>query len=378
MTFMESGLLRGVDIRSRSVWDVLLPQWCIGDRGSDVNSVMVESLLFALRECLARLNVQDIFDDIFQGKVPGVYVATSRVPSFGNNYENPVFGYRCIGLLSKFSPALVPAPPQIDRNAEIVSMDSSNSTSEYQAFSHVWAPFIPSPQLHFILIFFTPQKSFSASKTHITDSSRESSPLSDSLRQDNSSLARSESPFNYILANHSSSAGSGQVNEGQGTFTLDQNSAAMAFVPMPAYNDLLNLDQCLDVRPSHDNGVLAPTNLSSPFPRPYSDVEHDCQPVDIESIQVDEVNYAPSPANLTFSSAPSPNAEPSQVNEVNCAPQPRKSHFLLSPVTERRAVASQRNKLRTQSRKSHFLLSPVTERRAVADEHGRRGAESGV
>ncbi len=255
-----------------------------------------------------------------------------------------------IGLLSKFSPALVPRPAP---NRQECRDCEHGLLKQYQRVPSVQSRLgavIPSPQLHFILIFFTPQKSFSASKTHITDSSRESSPLSDSLRQDNSSLARSESPFNYILANHSSSAGSGQVNEGQGTFTLDQNSAAMAFVPMPAYNDLLNLDQCLDVRPSHDNEFSHPQIYPHPF-------------------------HARTP---TWNTTANRRYGIDSSRRSKLRTQSRKSHFLLSPVTERRAVASQRSKLCTQSRKSHFLLSPVTERRAVADERGRRGAESGV
>lgn len=148
---------RLMDFRNRDVEDVKLPQRCIRKLGQVANSVMIHSLLHALRDRLGQLNVQDRFDDIIQGKVPDVLVATSQVPSlFHHEYQQIFHAYRRISLLSNVIPSLIPVPPQMDRYKEIVSVLVLNSSPEDDIFRRSWDKYISYPKFHFILYFHTP------------------------------------------------------------------------------------------------------------------------------------------------------------------------------------------------------------------------------
>ncbi len=247
MAFLESAIFRGSDMSSRQVWDIMLPLACVGNRGTgvefeSVNSVMINSLLCGARERILGSNVSDKFSEIFQGRISNVHVATTRVPTFSNNYQNPAFGYRSFGVLSQVPLAIIPVPPQVDKNAEILSMDFSGTFAEGDGFKHIWGPLLSAPHLNFILIFFIPLSGISPSNSLLTSSSRGSSPLSEANNsppnRGTSPLTRSGTPFGGNVRSDPSLPPN-LVQEGRQI--SGQESAATAF--LPGYSNVVRYGQ---------------------------------------------------------------------------------------------------------------------------------------
>jgi hypothetical protein len=82
-----------------------------------------------------------------------VTIATSRVPSFRDDIQNPVNGYRSLGaLLSIHVAKEIPSQATVELNRELLAVDAGDRTITSD-FLRTWAPFGLTTETHFIIIF---------------------------------------------------------------------------------------------------------------------------------------------------------------------------------------------------------------------------------
>ena len=117
---------------------------------------MVSTLLSALQQACAKR--ADVISHTISGiitKNPHVVeVATSRVPSFGNDYQSPAYGFRALGPLLSLVSGPMLHPEAVDQSLEILAVHSIYDPS----FLQVWGPLGVDLQSHFILIFIVPSE----------------------------------------------------------------------------------------------------------------------------------------------------------------------------------------------------------------------------
>jgi hypothetical protein len=128
---------------------------------SGVFSILVGSLINILHSRV--IAGHDTFPDdlvaIITGHALGyaqnVEVATTRVPDFSNGMQDPLHGYRSLGKLSDIQNLLVPPPVHIDRQRELLALQSNHPQTT--SYAEIWNPFGLNTATHFILIFHLPR-----------------------------------------------------------------------------------------------------------------------------------------------------------------------------------------------------------------------------
>jgi len=126
---------------------------------SGVNSILIESLL-VLHQAIAMDRVPDYISQLIVGAPPGsdnIHVATTCVPTFGNNLQEPLHGYQTLGALMEFKSRMSAPPPPpaaIIHNQELLALIAGNPVT--QSFLELWGRMGVQCNTHFIIIFFKP------------------------------------------------------------------------------------------------------------------------------------------------------------------------------------------------------------------------------
>jgi hypothetical protein len=93
---MPSPSLPGGNLKSRIFPSLIVPSALVSNR-CGINSIMIGSLLTLLRQkILAEGGISDYISEVIVGassRFDDMQVATTRVPEFGNNLEEPIHAY---------------------------------------------------------------------------------------------------------------------------------------------------------------------------------------------------------------------------------------------------------------------------------------------
>jgi hypothetical protein len=178
---MPSPSLPGGNLKSRIFPSLIVPSALVSNR-CGINSIMIGSLLTLLRQkILAEGGISDYISEVIVGassRFDDMQVATTRVPEFGNNLEEPIHAYRCLGLLTSLDlqMSLPPAPPAVIlHDQELLALLPEKSAS--QEFLRSWSTMGVRPDTHFIVIFFKPEMpNISQRRSYISLDSSPSSP----------------------------------------------------------------------------------------------------------------------------------------------------------------------------------------------------------
>ena len=145
-------------IFSTNLFAISISPFYLFDRQDGTMSIMVESLICALREHISQPSIQlrPLFRDSIQGLSPigtATSLATTRVPDFGNEMECPHTGYQEL-FFNTNSPSMQYSGVVFDPNREIMSMApvSSHNSSKLADFTRMWQTVLQ-PVQHFFLIF---------------------------------------------------------------------------------------------------------------------------------------------------------------------------------------------------------------------------------
>jgi hypothetical protein len=176
---------------------------------SGVRSIMVSTLVLALwasaqndstvPQCLRKLLSRSCQDPDTIG------VATSRLPSFGPDYQDPYNAFRRLGRLASLADGPEVLPETVDRWREVWAMDESSPLS--QQFHQVWEPLGMEMETHFILIFILPKgySVYSSPCNLISDALLSPQPSQHFSREEFLSRWRNWSGFDMSRYNQSSS-----------------------------------------------------------------------------------------------------------------------------------------------------------------------------
>ena len=135
-----------------------------------VKSILIGSLLCVLRQAIYVLDgVPAGLVNIIGGCTRDIVVATSKVPAFDDDAQNPIYGYRTLGIL-EFIPVNFEIPSFVfDPKRELLAVHSVEDTKT-ERFNRRWRPCGVEISSHFIIIFTNTAPS-------PTLTSRHSSPL---------------------------------------------------------------------------------------------------------------------------------------------------------------------------------------------------------
>src|SRR6266436_1446092 len=122
----------------------------------NIYSILVGTLLAVLHEYLpTQQGVPADLINIFNGTSASelITVATTRIPSFGDDIQNPVNGYRAMGMLSsiRFEKSTPSAAVYLDQELFAAAGNRRNPITE--DFVQTWEPFGVTTATHFIIIF---------------------------------------------------------------------------------------------------------------------------------------------------------------------------------------------------------------------------------
>jgi hypothetical protein len=152
--------LPGSSLQSRTYSDLMVSGALISNR-SGANSIMIGTLFALLRQAIAvDGQAPDNISEVLIGASPtshDVHVATTRVPAFGTDLQEPVHMYRRLGPLTSVDMRMnapPPPPAPIVRNQEVVSVYAEHTIT--QAFLGSGGPMGIQGDAHFIIIFFRP------------------------------------------------------------------------------------------------------------------------------------------------------------------------------------------------------------------------------
>ena len=85
-----------------------------------------------------------------------IMVATSKVPKFGQEYQNPVYGYTALGVLSQFPPSLEQPAAVFQHRQEITALHDAGHPTTSQ-FKRNWTSGMQlNLTKHFLIIFVQP------------------------------------------------------------------------------------------------------------------------------------------------------------------------------------------------------------------------------
>ena len=142
-------------LQSQTFLNIPIPDVLLARRGG-VTSILIGSLLNVLQQQnLMENGVSDELARAIGGARPEVEmfkIATTRIPSFGNDMQDPVNGYRSLGMLSSVNAQMeFPSQATIQLGRELLAVQSDDPITK--AFEHTWAPLGLKLETHFIIIF---------------------------------------------------------------------------------------------------------------------------------------------------------------------------------------------------------------------------------
>jgi hypothetical protein len=149
----------GSSLQSRIFLNLAVSSSFVSNR-SGVNSILVGSLLVLLRQAIAMDNrPSDYISQLIVGALSrsdNIHVATTGVPTFGNNFQDPLHGYQNLGPLMEFKSRMSapPLPADIVHNQELLALYASNPVT--QSFLEFWGRMGVQCNTHFVIIFFKP------------------------------------------------------------------------------------------------------------------------------------------------------------------------------------------------------------------------------
>lgn len=144
----------GVPLQSHTYLNIPIPDVLLARR-AEVTSILIGSLLSALQQQIITEN--GVSDDLARtisgagAEVDPVKIATTRVPSFGNDMQDPAYGYRSLGTLSSVNVQMEIPSHTIQLDRELLAVQSSEPITK--AFERIWAPLGLRSETHFIIIF---------------------------------------------------------------------------------------------------------------------------------------------------------------------------------------------------------------------------------
>ncbi|KIM71614.1 hypothetical protein PILCRDRAFT_93785 [Piloderma croceum F 1598] len=126
---------------------------------SNIYSILVGTLLAVLHEHLpTQQGVPADLINIFNGMSASemITVSTTRIPSFGDDLQNPVNGYRTMGMLSSIRIEKSIPSAAVSPYRELFAAASNRRNPTTEDFVQTWEPFGVTTATHFIIIFGTP------------------------------------------------------------------------------------------------------------------------------------------------------------------------------------------------------------------------------
>ena len=120
-------------------------------------SILVGTLLALLRQSLfvgdgVPVNLANILSGASRDHDEQITVATSQVPSFDRDFQNPTYVYRSLGVLRRVRINFDPPPSVFDPVRELCSIDQADDPKTVQ-FEKRWRMFGLDLANHFIIIF---------------------------------------------------------------------------------------------------------------------------------------------------------------------------------------------------------------------------------
>lgn len=147
-----------VTICSTNLFAIAISPWYLVNRQDGTTSIMADSLICVLREYISQptIRLRPLFRDSILGLPPtgmGMYLATTRIPDFGDEMESPHTGYQELSTNAS-RPILQYSGPAFNPNQEIMSMApiSSYNPAKLADFTRMWQTLLQ-PARHFFLIF---------------------------------------------------------------------------------------------------------------------------------------------------------------------------------------------------------------------------------
>jgi hypothetical protein len=146
-------------MESHTFLDIPIRGSLLGNRAG-VASIMIGSLLYSLRAHLVDQSnpTSPKIYTILNGDLQqyNITVSTTRVPNFGTECQNPIYGYRSLGPLSSILCRLDYPSPLMDPYREILSIHSIDGNPLTAEFARVWAPMNIQLASHFIILLISP------------------------------------------------------------------------------------------------------------------------------------------------------------------------------------------------------------------------------
>jgi hypothetical protein len=160
VVYMPSSYLPEERLKSRIFPNISVPSALISNR-SGICSILVGSLLTMLRQTVLARGGSDYVSEIIitPSKFENIHVATTRVPTFGRNLEEPIHAYRTLGPLASLNLQMnAPPPPPADiiYDQELLAILSDHSITH--RFLQSWRTMGVKPDTHFIIIFSEPSR----------------------------------------------------------------------------------------------------------------------------------------------------------------------------------------------------------------------------
>jgi hypothetical protein len=147
---------RNRNVQSHTFLNLPITDELLGKRGG-VRSVLIGSLLSVLRQrMLVESEVSDGLARILSGVESDretVTVATTRVPIFGTDMQDPLNGYRPLARLTSINVQMeIPSHSAIQYDRELLAARFGDD-SDSKTFQRTWGPYGVTVENHFIIIF---------------------------------------------------------------------------------------------------------------------------------------------------------------------------------------------------------------------------------
>jgi hypothetical protein len=303
IVFKKSAGDHAVTLLSHTFHDLHIPTSLVGNRSS-TKSIMIGTLFVFLQKALScggfsadttltRIVNQD------QEITSTIRVATTRVPDFGEQIQNPSHGFRSLCFLGAVTVRLQDIPQALHPSHELLASDSRTDNQEAMRFAQSFQPMGVNLNSHFNVIFYPIQIS-SAIPTPLW---RTSTPSESSLGPSDSISAiqsRTSSPQVVVTPLQSTCNPSqhSHVHVAPLCQPLQSTHNPSSFHNFPHVAPLLSSIYNSFELSSHDSAhaVTPPSNLPILFPQP--------QPQPLAS-PLSPLSLSPSPPPTIHSSVPS-------------------------------------------------------------------------
>lgn len=186
--------------------------------------------------------------NILAGSTSDIVVATSRVPAFDDDIQNPIYGYRSFGLLSCITVEQALPPPLFDHRQELFAVHSVEDPKT-ERFNKVWHTCGLDLANHFIIIFTNISRHHSRHASPLLYSTFSNSPSVISSRNSPVGFDRTPSPLvsedtGFRLFGLGETSPTGPASNSPATTSghaddLDHNLAPMQPPAHESYRDLL-------------------------------------------------------------------------------------------------------------------------------------------